>query len=117
MTEVVLFDLKPVVEGLEQDLGISIETIAIVLEVDRRTVERWRANQTLPQGKTRERLRRLLSVRDRIHQMFGSREAGREWLQARSQYLGGFTPEEALKAGRLDRVLADLDGLAAGVYL
>jgi hypothetical protein len=49
--------------------------------------------------------------------MFGSAEAAHEWLRAGSLYPGGFTPEEALKAGRLDRVRADLDGLAAGVYL
>ncbi|HLH73202.1 MAG TPA: antitoxin Xre/MbcA/ParS toxin-binding domain-containing protein [Chloroflexota bacterium] len=49
--------------------------------------------------------------------MFNTPEAVQEWLCAPSLYLGGFSPAEALKAGRLDRVRADLDGLAAGVYL
>ncbi|MBI4493179.1 MAG: helix-turn-helix domain-containing protein [Chloroflexi bacterium] len=107
----------PLIEGLERDLGISTETIARALNVDRRTVERWRANQSVLQGKTRERLGELLDLHHRLLQMFGSPDAAQEWLGARSLYLGGFTPEEALKAGRLDRVHADLDGLAAGVYL
>ena len=51
------------------------------------------------------------------HDVVWTPEAVQEWLRASSRYLGGFTPEEALKAGRLDRVRADLDGLAAGVYL
>ena len=112
-----LLNCGPIVEGLERDLGISTETIARALGVDRRTVERWRANQSVPQGKTRERLGELLGLRDRLLAMFQTPEAAQEWLRARSLYLGGFTPVEALKAGRLDRIQADLDGLASGVYL
>lgn len=117
MADVSILNCGPLIEGLERDLGISHETIARALDVDRRTVERWRANQSVPQGKTRERLAELVDLRDRLQRMFGTPEATQEWLRASSRYLGGFTPEEALKAGRLDRVRADLEGLAAGVYL
>jgi transcriptional regulator with XRE-family HTH domain len=102
---------------LQRDLDISIETIAQALDVDRRTVERWRSNRSVPQGKTRERLGELIELRDHMLRLLGTREATHEWLRSSSRYLGGFTPEEALKAGRLDRVRADLDGLAAGIYL
>ncbi len=105
------------IESLERQMGMSIDTIARALEVDRRTVERWRANQTLPQGKTRRRLAELVELRDRMMKMFGSARRTRAWLHAPSRYLGQFTPEEAIRAGRLDRVRADLDGLAAGVFL
>lgn len=112
-----MLDCGPLIEGLEQDLGVSVEMIALALHVDRRTVERWRANQSVPQGKTRQRLGLLVALREQLLERLGTREAARDWLRARSRYLGGFTPAEALKAGRLDRVRADLDGLAAGVYL
>jgi hypothetical protein len=112
-----ILNCGPLIEGLERDLGVSLETIARAVDVDRRTVERWRANHSVPQGKTRERLGELVVLRDQLLRMFGSPEVAQEWLQASSRYLGGFTPEEALKAGRLDRVRADLEGLAAGVYL
>ncbi len=112
-----ILNCGPIIEGLERDLGISTETIARALDVDRRTVEPWRANQSVPQGKTRQRLGELVELRDRLLAMFPSPERAREWLQADSLYLGGFTPFEALKAGRLDRVRADLDGLDAGAYL
>ena len=117
MADVNVLDCGPIIEGLERDLGISIETVALALDVDRRTVERWRVNQSVPQGKTRERLGELVALRDQLLGMFGTREAAQEWLRASSRYLGGFTPQEALRAGRLDRVRADLEGLAAGVYL
>ena len=117
MTEASILDCGRIIEGLERDLGISLETIAQALDVDRRTVERWRANQSVPQGRTRQRLAEFVGLRDRLLRMFGTEQAAQEWLRASSLYLGGFTPQEALKAGRLDRVSADLDGLAAGVYL
>ena len=117
MAEVSILDCGPIIEGLERDLGISLDTIARALDVDRRTVERWRANQSVPQGKTRRRLAELVELRDRLLHMFGTPERVQMWLRSTSRYLGGFTPEEALKAGRLDPVRADLDGLAAGVYL
>lgn len=117
MAEATVLDCGPLIEGLERDLGVPLETIALAVDVDRRTVERWRANQSVPQGKTRQRLAELVTLRDRLLEMFGTAQAARDWLDASSRYLGGFTPAEALKAGRLDRVRADLDGLAAGVYL
>lgn len=117
MTKISVLDCGPHIEGLERDLGISVETIAAALDVDRRTAERWRANQTVPQGQARARLAELLALRDQLLRMLGTSERAQKWLRTSSRYLGGFTPEEALKAGRLDRVRADLDGLAAGVYL
>src|SRR6266540_2645490 len=92
----------PLIVGLERDLGLSPDIIARALDVDRRTVERWRTNQTVPQGTTRERLAELLDLRDRLLRMFGDTVAAREWIQSTSLYLGGFTPLEALRAGRLD---------------
>lgn len=117
VADVNILNCGPIIEELERDLGISPETIALALDVDRRTVERWRVNQSVPQGKTRERLGELMALRDYLLRMLGTPEAAQEWLGASSRYLGGFTPKEDLKAGRLDRVRADLEGLAAGVYL
>ncbi len=117
MADVNILNCAPLIEGLERDLGLSIDTVARALDVERRTVERWRANQSVPQGKTRERLGQLVALHDRLLRMFGTPDRARGWLRAPSLYPGGFTPEEALEAGRLDRVRADLDGLAAGVCL
>ncbi len=117
MAEVGVLHCGPLIESLEHDMGVTADTIARALEVDRRTVERWRMNQSTPHGRSRERLLELIALRDRLLAMFGSPDLVGEWLRARSRYLGDFTPEEALRAGRLDRVRADLDGLASGVYL
>lgn len=110
-------DLGGAIMDLERDLDIPAETIARALDVDRRTVERWRANRSAPQGKTRERMAELVALHERLITVLGTTELAREWLRTRSLYLGEFTPMEALKAGRIDRVRADIDGLVAGVYL
>jgi hypothetical protein len=110
-------DCRLSIEGVERDLGLTAETIALALGVDRRTIDSWRANQSVPQGKPRARLAELLALHDRLLAILGSPTAAQQWLRARSLYLGGVTPEETLRTGRLDRVRADLDGLAAGVYL
>ena len=117
MVEVSVLNCGPLIVGLEHDLGLSPETIARALDVERRTVERWRSNLNVPQGTTRERLAELLDLRDRLLRMFGDPVAAQDWIRSASLYLGRLTPLEVLRAGRLDRVRADLDGLAAGVYL
>lgn len=110
-------DCRLSIEGIERDLGLTPETIALALGVDRATIDIWRANQGVPQGKPRARLAQLLALRDRLLAVLGSPAAAQQWLRARSLYLGGITPEKSLRDGHVDRVRADLDGLAAGVYL
>ena len=39
MTDVSILNCGPIIEGLERDLGLSVETISLALDVDRRTVE------------------------------------------------------------------------------
>lgn len=117
MAQANILSCGPLIDGVARDLGLSLDTIALAVHVDRRTVERWRSRGSMPQGKTRERLADLLELRDRLLRLFGTPELAQEWLRGESRYLGGFTPLEALKAGRVDRVRADLDGLTAGVYV
>lgn len=116
-TSTALLSSRPIVESLQDDLGVSMDTIALALDVDRRTVERWRDDRSSPQGTTRARLGELVALRDLLVRMFETPEAVQGWLRSQSRYLGGFTPEEILRAGRPDRVRADLEGWAAGIYL
>ena len=82
-------DCRLSIEGVERDLGLTAETIALALGVDRRTIDSWRANQSVPQGKPRVRLAQLLALHDRLLAVLGSPTAAQQWLRARSLYLGG----------------------------
>jgi len=106
------------VQALEEGLGLSRgELLASALGASARTVERWRTGQTYPQHEARERLADLLALEGRLGETFVDPEARRAWLRSGSPYLGGLTPQEALLAGRADRVRAALEALDSGVFV
>jgi hypothetical protein len=44
-------------------------------------------------------------------------EGARDWLRGPSRYLAGLTPLDVSRVGCMDRVVAALDALEAGIYL
>jgi DNA-binding transcriptional regulator YiaG len=48
VVEASVLDCGPLIAALERDLGVSVDVIARALDVDRRTVDRWRTNQSVP---------------------------------------------------------------------
>ncbi len=60
---------------------------------------------------------KLLGLRERLLASLGDLEFAREWLKSPSLYLGHLTPLEMLRAGRPDRVEANLEAFDAGVAL
>jgi hypothetical protein len=80
-------------------------------------VQRWRAGSAYPQQLARQRLAELLRLLRRAEETFEGRDAVRRWLRSESRFLGGITPAEAIRVGRLDRAEATLEGLDSGVFL
>jgi transcriptional regulator with XRE-family HTH domain len=118
-TEKQVLDMSPrrAVERLEAGIGLGGGELAGVLGTSERTVERWRTGQTYPQHEARERLAGLIVLERHLGETFGDTEAAGSWLRTGSPYLGGFTPLEALRAGRPDRVRAALEALDSGVFV
>ncbi|MBA2450668.1 MAG: helix-turn-helix transcriptional regulator [Chloroflexi bacterium] len=102
---------------LKSDLGLTARDLAGALAVDRRTLDRWTTGRTHPQHEARARLAALLGLRERLLASLGGLEFAREWLKTPSLYLGHLTPLEVLRAGRPDRVEANLEAFDAGVAL
>jgi ribosome-binding protein aMBF1 (putative translation factor) len=102
---------------LSRDLGLSTATLAQATGASPRTVERWRAGETLPQREARRRLAALLALDRRLRETFDSSEAIRAWLHSENRYLGGLTPAEAVQAGRVDRADAALEALDSGIFV
>lgn len=105
------------VQGLLHDLGISATELALAIKVHPRTIERWLTGDTPQRNEGRERLHRLALLRDRLCIFFGPPERVKTWLRADSRYLGGLSPLDALRAGRIDRVEAAVEALASGIFL
>jgi hypothetical protein len=58
-----------------------------------------------------------MTFHSHLSETFTAWEGARDWLASPSRYLGGFTPLEAIRAGRVDRARQALMALSAGVYL
>src|SRR5262245_26494462 len=102
---------------LQADLGLTTMDLQIVMETTPRHIERWANDQAYPQTRARQRLAELMEFHRHLGDMFTAWEGARDWLRSPSRYLGGFTPLEAMRAGRVDRARQALMALSAGIYL
>jgi len=102
---------------LERDLGLSMKDLQAVLDTTPRNIERWINEQAHPQTKARQQLVQLIGFHDHLKAVFTDWAGARTWLTAPSRYLGGLTPLDAIRAGRLDRARAGLMALDASVYI
>lgn len=118
-TSASLLEMTPrqALDVLQEGTGLSEEGLAQALGINRRTIQRWRTGVAYPQQVARQRLTALLRLYQRVRETFTSTEAARLWFNSPSRYLGGITPAEAIRVGRLDRVEADLEGLHSGIFL
>lgn len=109
--------LDAVVEHVETVLRLTDNELAGVLDVNPRTVVRWKEGASYPQHGAREKLVELEALAGRLCATFTSREAIQNWLRKDSRYLGGMAPIDALGAGRVDRVNAALEALDSGAFV
>ena len=108
---------RQALRSLEEGMGLSEDELAQALATSRRTLQRWRTGTAYPQQAMRQRLAALLDLMQRVQETFQGAEAPRRWLHSPSRYMGGVTPAEAIRVGRLDRVEADLEALSSGAFL
>lgn len=115
----VMLDITPrqAVERVEQTLHLSDDELAYVLSASSRTLHRWRTNMAYPQHEARERLAMLVALCERLIETFTTADAIRLWLSTNNRYLGGFTPTDAIRAGRFDRIDATLEALDSGIFV
>lgn len=98
-------------------LALSVDDLALVLQTDKKTVQRWLANESFPQPGNRARLEQLVALIERLDDTFVTREGAHEWLRSPIGYFGGLCPLDALLRGRVDRVDAALEALDAGIFV
>ena len=106
-----------IIDQVEDELGLTDRDVALAVGVNLRTMERWRAGETYPQRDARQRLAALLALRHHLRETFSTAEAIRVWTHTDSRYLGGFSPADALRVGRIERVEAALEALDSGAFV
>ena len=114
-----LLEITPrqALDALQEAMGLSEEELAEALGASHRTLQRWRAGTAYPQQLARQRLAELLRLQQRVRETFEGPDAVRRWFHSQSRYLGGITPAEAVRVGRLDRAEAALEALDSGIFL
>ena len=108
---------RQALDALEEGIGLSEDEVAQALGTSRRTLQRWRVGTAYPQQAMRQRLGALIDLMQQVQGTFEGAEAPRRWFHNPSRYMGGVTPAEAIRVGRLDRVEADLEALRSGAFL
>ncbi len=98
-------------------LGIDEETLALALGVNKRTIERWLNVGHRPQKEAEDQLNALMEVKKHLGDTFDNPEVIHRWMQRDSRYLGGMSPRDALRAGRIDRVRGALIALDEGTFI
>lgn len=102
---------------LLETLGIDAPELARILGTSQAMMYQWLTdNHSFPEGLVRDHLDHLDALVSRLQET--SDTAGIAlWVHAKSGYLRGETPLEALQRGDIRRVHAALDALEAGGFL
>lgn len=99
------------------DLGVPHQDLRDMFRIDQRTLDKWLSGEAYPQKAARARLNELDGLYVHLRETFADMADARAWLGDPSRYLGGLTPSEVLRVGRVDRVEAALEVLDSGIFL
>ena len=104
-----------VIAEIQATLGVTLDELAQGLSVDPRTMSRWAKGSVVPQQESRRRLDVVLDLARNVAAFFATLDDGRGWLRDPNRYLGGISPLEAIRAGRVDRARAALGVMQWGI--
>ncbi|MCC7370325.1 MAG: DUF2384 domain-containing protein [Chloroflexi bacterium] len=60
------------------------------------------------------RLEALADLDERLNELFVSWDAARAWMRESTRHLGDMAPMDAVRAGRIDRVVALIEAIDSG---
>lgn len=90
--------------------------VANLLGTRPETVSRWNQGRAYPHANTEKTLLELEYIVDQLADFYEPNEA-RQWIFAPQKLLGGESPAELIRTGRIDEVLRLVGQLRDAVYL
>lgn len=109
-------DARRAVAEVQKNLGLNSGELARLLDVDRRTILRYRNETSAPSEQVRERIQALRDLIYLLDQVFPTKEAAQDWLYSPVPSLRARRPIDLLRAGSLEEVVSELAGLDGGVF-
>ncbi len=107
---------RKTIEGAHEAFGLKYVDLASALDVDRRTLLRYRNEKSAPSPKVRGRMELLREISHLLEEVFDTPEAGLSWLYRPVPLLRGRRPIDHVRRGQLGEVLSILAGLYAGTH-
>ena len=107
---------KQTIEEARATFGLNYVDLAAALDVDRRTLLRYRKEVSAPSPKVRMRMEKLREIAYLLLEVFETREEGLGWLYSSVELLRGRRPIDLMRNGDIDDVLAVLAGLYSGAH-
>ena len=107
--------LSRILDHLRDDGGLQGKDIANIVAVSPATVSRWSNGKATPDLRTQTVIADLRYVVDRLGDFYTPGET-RLWLHAKHPMLGGERAIDLINAGRIEPVLAIIEGLESGAY-
>lgn len=101
----------------ERELELTDPEIAQTLGVDRKTIYRWRKQESAPAPEQRRQMEKLTQLKWFLENAFRTPAIGKRWLHQPVPALKGRTPISVLTGGDIDSVLAVLATNASGAYV
>jgi uncharacterized protein (DUF2384 family) len=107
---------KQTIEEARETFGLNYVDLAAALDVDRRTLLRYRKEVNAPSPKVRIRMETLREIAYLLLEVFETREVGMEWLYSPVELLRRRRPIDLMRNGDIDDVLAVLAGMYSGAH-
>src|SRR5213080_3921359 len=96
--------------------GLKQREVAILLGTRPEQVSRWKNGQAYPHSSTEKALLELEFIVDQLSDFYEPNEA-RQWIFSPQKHLGGVSPAELIRQGRIEDVRRLVNQLREGVYL
>jgi uncharacterized protein (DUF2384 family) len=107
---------KQTIEEARETFGLNYVDLAAALDIDRRTLLRYRKEVSAPSPKVRMRMEKLREIAYLLLEVFETKEEGLRWLYSSVELLRGRRPIDLMRNGEIDDVLAVLAGLYSGAH-
>ena len=91
--------------------------LAAALQVDRRTIQRYRSGDSYPTRRVRHSLADLREISFLLDEIFVNQEAAIRWLNISVPLLKGRRPIDLIQKGKLDDVIKALETYESGAFL
>jgi len=98
-------------------LDLNFEQLAEALQVDRRTVYRYRKLQTVPAPEVRRRFDTLREIIQLLEEVFVTREDRQIWLYRSVPLLRGRRPIDLMLRAELEPIAEILAGYQSGAHI